>query len=131
MFALFHDSPETRYGDIPTPGKDMIRRLSTPTIFKDMDEQLLPSVPFIDETPSLEVARIVEIADLLEAAAWIRENGVGEHARVVAGKMHHRLVGRVEDACKETGQDWYGPVNEVLMALGAPIIHHNSWIHKL
>jgi len=129
--GMFHDSPETRYGDVPTPGKGMIKAVAGQGVFDDLDEALMPEIPFVGGTLLPPEQRFIEMADLIESAAWIRENGIGEHARIIAGKTHMRLVTLVDTVTRESGVDWYGPVNSILMALGAPIIHHNSWIHGL
>ena len=129
--ALFHDAPESRTGDIPTPGKEHIRGRSHEGIFEDIDADLMPVLPYVGGKVEPIDRMILKMADAIEAAAWIHENGVGEHARVVAHKMYERLTVRVEESSTETGRNWFGAVNEVLMALGAPIIHNDSWIHKL
>lgn len=132
-FAMFHDKHETRTGDVPTPGKVIINSVAGRDVFKDYETMVDAVHPFNNpgNGDMVNIQRIVKMADQLEAAAWIRENGVGEHARVIAGKQHTRLVELVERANAETGWDWYAPINEILMALGAPVIQPNSWIHRL
>jgi 5'-deoxynucleotidase YfbR-like HD superfamily hydrolase len=118
---LFHDSSEIRYGDIPTPGKAFIQSYAGKCdLFSSMDEGIMPKLPYVDnEHPGVvdsEHNRIIKLADLIEAAWWIGENGAGAHAASVADKCRRAMVDAVH-AC-----GYYDAVNYVLMNLGMSII---------
>ncbi len=122
--AMFHDACEIRYGDIPTPGKNFIRGSGTGAdggdIFKYMDESIMPSIPFIGGKLSEREAVYIKLADLIEAAWWIGENGAGHHARTVAAKCWRA----VEDFVHL--HDLYGAANPVLMDLGLPFVNKSE-----
>lgn len=131
VWALFHDAVEIRTGDIPTPAKRLLREADRepegadlgPDIFERIDMTLMPQAPFINDGEPCElVEQCVEMADAIEAAHWIRENGLGRHASIVASGCWRR----VEDLTHK--YDWYKEVNEVLMALGMPYISREERI---
>jgi 5'-deoxynucleotidase len=135
VWALFHDAVEIRTGDIPTPAKKLIRQVdyykdmdisadqSGPDVFERLDTLLMPEAPFIaNGEPAEDVVRCVKMADVIEAAHWIRENGLGRHAQIVADKNWRAVEDLVAKYSTETEIDWYGPVNKVLMALGIPYV---------
>ena len=135
VWALFHDAVEIRTGDIPTPAKKLMRQVDyekpadNPDIFERIDMLLMPEAPFIGGgEPSENVLRCVKMADVIEAAHWIRENGMGRHAQIVAEKNWRAVEDLVERYSKETAVDWYGPVNKVLMALGMPYVSQEERI---
>lgn len=125
--AMFHDAAEIRYGDIPTPGKAHIRKAigdrkaaDDADLFKTMDATIMPSIPFVGgELPSQESVYI-KLADLIEAAWWINENGAGHHAKTVADKCWRA----VEDFVHEC--DMHNCANPVLMDLGLPFVNKSE-----
>lgn len=121
LAALFHDAAEIRYGDIPTPGKQFIKAfVDDRELFDNMDSGILPSIPFsnfgvIDDLDE----KIIKLADLIEAAWWIRENGAGAHAKIVAEKCRTA----VNDHAHDWG--WHDHINPILLDLGmSPINPH-------
>lgn len=121
LSLLFHDSAEIRYGDIPTPGKSFIRDFAEDqSLFSTMDDSIMPFVPYtggVAHDPGGE--EFVKLADLIEAAWWIRENGVGVHAKVVADKCWQSVVEFVHR------RGWYDACNPILLDLGMPTINKN------
>jgi 5'-deoxynucleotidase len=121
--AMFHDAPEIRTGDIPTPGKAHIRAAvhrvtGVRDVFDDMNEGTMPSIPFIGGAVlSDESVKYIKLADLIEAAWWIGENGAGHHASTVAAKCWRA----VEDFVHL--HDLYDAANPVLMDLGLPFVN--------
>ena len=117
---LFHDSSEIRYGDIPTSGKAFIQMYTTDSnLFGAMDSNIMPELLYVDHphpAPASEYGRLVKLADLIEAAWWIRENGAGAHAASVADKCYRAMV----DMIHRTG--YYDAANHILMNLGMPIV---------
>lgn len=121
LSLLFHDSPEIRYGDIPTPGKNFMRSVlpeATPgDVFEYMDSIVMPTIPYTCEPcVSISYQEMIHVADTIEAYWWISENGVGAHARAVAEKSRRALISLVNRL------DWHDQVNRVLERLGLPYI---------
>lgn len=131
--ALFHDSPEVVLGDTPTPAKRFIREFTKdPAIFNKMEDALMPAIPYLPTYGEARIAgakQYVQIADKIEAAHWIAENGVGEHAEIVKGFTWRNLEDHVEKLDEaEPGAGWYEAVNEVLMALGMRYVYKQARI---
>lgn len=121
--ALFHDAAEVRTGDPPSPSKRLFRDVGGRDLFRKIEDALLPDgVPYLREHPAPAIADFIKMADVIESAHWIGENGMGAHARKVAELNRRSLEELVHNLSMATGTDWYGPVNEVLMALGMSYI---------
>ena len=93
-WALVHDAPEVVCGDTPTPTKRRMEEqgLDMELIYDKID----PTYKATKET-ALEVDfgmpwKIVKAADLMEAEHFLKENGVGSHAKEVAGIIHTNLM---------------------------------------
>lgn len=128
IYALFHDSTEIKTGDIPTPAKKLMRSLeyqtSDETVFDRIDAALMPLVPFLPGgEPSNIALACVKMADVIEAAHWIRENGMGRHAEIVSRSCWQK-VGDLVHEYDTYGEytNWYTAVNEILIALGMPCV---------
>lgn len=118
LSLLFHDSAEIRYGDIPTPGKSFMRDfVEDKSLFSSMDDSIMPCIPYSNSIHDPSGEEFVKLADLIEAAWWIRENGVGAHAKVVADKCWQAVVEFVHR------RGWYDACNAVLSDLGMPTIN--------
>jgi len=129
MGALFHDMPEVRYGDIPTPGKKFLKDYTgNPDLFTEIETFLIPNIPYYDPGVTEFAARIIKMADVIEAAHWIRDNGAGAHAQIVANKAWSVVVKLTESYTEITKTDWYAPVNKVLMSLGMPYVYKDAAI---
>lgn len=128
MTALFHDMPEIRYGDMPTPGKKFIKDRFGEDAFDKMDATLMPVTPYIGGTLDPSWESMVKLADKIEAAYWLSENGSGTHAKKVAELLLEQVgdmvAGYLQDATRP--YDWYGPVNHVLMSLGMPYLNRGT-----
>ncbi len=122
MAALYHDATEVRTGDIPTPGKRLLKGIAGSTLFDSIDNTLLPDLPFmgIPRSECSHLSDFVEMADKIEAAAWIRENGVGPRAMEVADKCWYSMEMLVSEFELETNGPWRSAVNLVLEALMCP-----------
>lgn len=136
MAAIFHDMPEVVIGDPPTPAKRFMRDFTgDPEIFTRMDKALMPGVPYVSNCGGepmawpASVVSFVNMADKIEAAHWITENGAGKHAQIVATANWRNVEDLVEKYDTE-GPDagWYEAVNRVLMALGMRYVHKQSRI---
>lgn len=121
LSAMFHDSAEIRYGDVPTPAKVFMKKfVGDDELFNGMDSLIMPQIPYAGGVViKRQECEIIKLADMIEAAWWIKENGVGTHAKVVAEKC--RLA--VDDHVHDRG--WHKYVNPILMDLGmVPINPH-------
>lgn len=126
--AMFHDIPEIRYGDIPTPGKEFIRGVlndqgyeGEADLFHLMDSAIMPHIPYTGTSHiPAEDDSIITLADMIEAAWWSAENGVGAHAKLVATRLWNQLcayaikTGMVDQA------------NHVLQRLSMPYISEET-----
>lgn len=119
--AMFHDTPEIRIGDTPTPAKQFIREHAG-DVFKKMEEVLLPGIPYVGGQCPDHLLPFIKMADAIEAAHWIHECHAGIHGQAVARTNARIMMELVEKLTNETGQDWYEPVNRVLMELGMPYV---------
>lgn len=76
--ALLHDAPEVHLGDPPPLGK--FDRFA----YAEHDlAQTLPDGFPKNPPPSPNTAALIKVADRIEAWLWIRENGIGDHAKEV------------------------------------------------
>ena len=117
---MFHDVAEIRYGDVPTPGKAFMREVlgdCAGDFFQHMDKLVCPTTPFVNNVPDSAWSVMIRLADMIEAAWWIRENGCGHHAQVVASKLWDSL----EDYVHKTGL--YTEINSILISLGMPYVN--------
>lgn len=118
LSALYHDAAEVRTGDIPTPGKRLLRHFGGVDMFEAVDSHIGGGVPFLGSEPrQLRFDNYVMMADHIDAAHFIRENGVGPRAQDVARGCWVAMQDLVVKLSFETGQDWAGAVNSVLAAL--------------
>lgn len=120
LYALEHDLPEVRYGDIPTPGKRMLRAQGSN--LDDMDKTL--SGRPLNYNPDGKVSSIgvdiIKLADLFEAVFYIEENGYGRHAANVANVTRAGLNRGVQSATTRwPGLDWHGIINGMLADVGS------------
>lgn len=128
MGAIFHDAPETAAGDSPTPAKRLLIEITKdPDLFKKLDNELMPELPYLGGKVPLYLEHVIEMADSIEAAHWISDNGAGYHAEVVKSWVRRRMEDRVEKFHRlEPDREWYPAVNQVLMHLGMPFVHRES-----
>lgn len=132
--ALFHDAPEIRYGDIPTPGKRFIREFAGEHLFSDMDKALMPEVPYVGGKLPDRLVPFIRLADAIEAVNWIAANKAGPQAEIVARTCNSHLQALVAKYSDEVPVvqdsqapcDFYEPVNKILMALGLPYIYKEA-----
>lgn len=126
--AIFHDAPETAAGDSPTPAKRLLVEITgVHDLFEKLDKRLMPEIPYIGGELAPMLTKIVEMADSIEAAHWITDNGAGYHAKVVQGHVRRRMEDRVEKFhVDDPNMGWYEAVNKVLSHLGMPFVHRES-----
>jgi len=123
--ALFHDAPEIRYGDIPTPGKRFIKERTGNGFFDDMDRELMPEIPYAGGRLTPRCEPCIKLADSIEALNWISANKAGAQADMVQKACIADLQ-RLVAFYSASDTDWYEPVNKILMALGLPYIYREA-----
>lgn len=124
--ALFHDATETLTGDIPTPSKALIEK-HAPGVLEAIDRELMPDTPFIGGAVSGETARLIKMADTIEAAHWIRENGTGKLAGRIAAMCYQKVEVLTARYIEETGNEkWREAVDSALMALSVRPLNRDS-----
>ena len=103
QWALVHDVAEVLTGDIATPVKVYLKKDGCGDAFAKLEEKITDCIN-VGNAPSEQVHRIVKLADILEAVAFLNDNGIGIHA----GEVRHRL----EEKLTELAQKWemYGAV---------------------
>jgi hypothetical protein len=80
-WALIHDAPESRTGDIPGP-------------YKHPDQERAPGVTpwfqyiLVDD----DLRRFVKVADLIETASWVAKFGQGPHAMYCCEKIKREMM---------------------------------------
>ena len=89
-WALVHDMPEIFTGDIATPVKMYIKENAESTIFDRLEKEADQDSSY-DIKPLELVARIVKIADIMEAIAFLNENAVGQHAYEVQNRLVNKM----------------------------------------
>lgn len=129
--AMFHDAPEVRYGDFPSPAKRHIREITggdlVEDVFESLDKGLMPELPYIGGDDSL-VRHFVHMADAIESAHWISEHRAGAHAEAVAKGNSRRMAEMVAELSGKTKVDWFEPVNQILMELGMPYLSKSMMV---
>lgn len=95
-WALMHDIPEVYTGDIPTPFKRALRRQGT-DIEAIEDEFAEGYEDIAAEAEGTEYGMIVKIADMLEAIWFLKDHGVGMHARKVLAGLYDNLYAMLDE----------------------------------
>lgn len=118
--AMFHDAPEVRLGDPPTPAKRHFPAYNTEA--KLLMEDTPYAAPGSGSFTDSDRWRMIKMADVIADAWWSDENCIGIHGRIVAKGASAAMALRVVQYSDETGRDWFEPVNKVLQALGMPYL---------
>lgn len=102
-WALVHDGPEVKTGDLPNPAKRIIGREA----WRKLEFAACPWYEAeVPPEPSLESV-LVGLADTLEALSWLKRYGTGFKDRFngehIEGQLHHRIMTEAERAERELG----------------------------
>jgi 5'-deoxynucleotidase len=118
--ALFHDMPETVYGDLPTPGKAVMREFTeNPYMFDELDMRIMPNVPYAEGLLSPSLGWIIRVADLMEAYHFLCNNAAGPYAKQVRDALYGRLIKFTAEASSAMPNlKWPSAVIETLKDLG-------------
>lgn len=89
-WALIHDIPEVVCGDIPSPTKK--RMLEMGMDMEEVYKSIDPTYAKIKKEAHENGAEvIVKLADLVESVKFLKENGVGRHAKMVCYNLSQRM----------------------------------------
>lgn len=88
-WAIMHDGPEAKTGDVPTPFKRMLNEAGGYDVHEakacgwySLEKGMVPAVK----------KSIVSLADTVEAISFISKWGIGEMAKRITDEMKKRLV---------------------------------------
>lgn len=90
-WAMWHDLLEIKTGDIATPTKRRIEALS-PELLESIEKEFSPEYARISADTTKTVKMVVKMADMIEAVAFISEEGSGGHAAEVKEYLHGALA---------------------------------------
>lgn len=97
---LTHDADECRTGDISSPAKSKMT-IAAPSQF----------CPWLtDIAVSDDEARVIALADQIEAFDFISRHGIGQHAQRAASSIHVKIIGM----CPE---EWSGTVGSMMVEM--------------
>lgn len=99
-YALTHDAPELLMGDMPSPLKRRVAEIAgaddpITRIEREIAPEIAASKGALKDTP---LACIVKLADLMDACLFIREEGIGRHAALVAAKTEEAFRAKLGEA---------------------------------
>ncbi len=99
-YALTHDAPELLMGDLPSPLKRRIAEIAghaDPLV--RIEREIAPEIAARrDALQGSALAAIIKLADLMDACLFIREEGIGRHATVVAEKTEMALRDKIRES---------------------------------
>lgn len=91
-YASLHDTPELLMGDLPSPLKHHIERISGGNNPIDaIEHAIAPWLTRMKQEMRPEHLLLVKLADIIDALVFITLEGVGEHAQQVIRILHKML----------------------------------------
>ena len=108
-YALTHDAPELLMGDLPSPLKRRIAEVAgNADPLARIEREIAPEIAARrDALQGSALAAIIKLADLMDAGLFIREEGIGRHAAVVAEKTETALRDKILESQKHFADlDW-------------------------
>lgn len=118
--ALHHDVLEVLTGDMPTTYKDWLRNAGHNAIEPThlMDQEYCEGLDESCRAYEPLVRALIKLADLIEAATFIRDYGIGDHAGLVLKNLNTRLA---------EVNDWMPRYTIVHEVLGVPCRLGRGW----
>lgn len=106
-YALWHDMPEIVTGDPATPFKRLLEKIfkevsdTDDNIFELVEKEICPQYAVLSERISgTYLARIVKLADILDAAKYISLEGKGEQGEKIAIERKSAFY-KLVDICRK------------------------------
>ena len=90
-FALLHDLPEVKTGDIASPVKSMLPSLES--IEAEYSRDHLDAMAACTRT----ALKLVKMADLVEAVCFLSVEGMGTHAAEVHNEIYNRVLNMIKN----------------------------------
>lgn len=90
-FALLHDLPEVKTGDIASPVKSMLPSLES--IEAEYSRDHLDAMAAC----SRSALKLVKMADLVEAVCFLAVEGMGQHAADVHDEIYNRVLNIIKN----------------------------------
>jgi 5'-deoxynucleotidase len=90
--ALVHDLPETRTGDIPTPGKALIDGAAGTNLLEQIEHALLPTVPYTGGLIPTFATHLIKLADLIADYHFLCDNSAGPYAFAIKDQLYERVL---------------------------------------
>ncbi|QIK39063.1 HD domain-containing protein [Caldichromatium japonicum] len=99
-YALTHDTPELLTGDLPAPLKRRIAEIAgEDNPLAQIESEIAPEISKRKQAlAGTAFADLVKLADLMDGCLFIREEGIGRHAALVAELTERSLCERLEEA---------------------------------
>jgi len=118
-WAMTHDLPEVFIGDIATPTKELIKKVTKDQSVVDKIEQMIDpdhnSLRRMVENTS--IGYIVKIADYIEAISFLNEEGIGKHANEVKSRLVGKLASKIQEASITFPKLNWGYANHILLEI--------------
>lgn len=90
--ALVHDLSESRTGDLPTPGKRLINEAAGRDLTGEIEQALLPFVPYVGGLVPTYATHIMKMADLIADYHFLTDNAAGPYALAIREQLHERVL---------------------------------------
>lgn len=104
LWALSHDGPESKTGDLPRPLKRIIGRDK----LRILELEVCPWVIALEPIEESEEQLIVEIADSIEALSWLTRYGVGIKDKYDGEDVCRKLEKTIQGLILRADQLWPG-----------------------
>jgi 5'-deoxynucleotidase YfbR-like HD superfamily hydrolase len=102
FWAMYHDLIEVKTGDLATPFKECLRQAGGAEIVQEAeriaDEEYSEMHARVRGTP---IGAIVKIADMIEAAYFLQDNGLGSHAQEVLANIYRSIRELANDSVED------------------------------
>lgn len=92
FWAMYHDLIEVKTGDLASPFKECLRQAGGAQIIQDAEK--IADEEYYDlhmQVKGSEIEAVVKMADLIEAAYFLQDNGLGTHAKEVLRGIHRSI----------------------------------------
>jgi len=117
-YASLHDTPELLMGDLPSPLKHHIDRISGDNNpIEKIEQEIAPWLTRMKLEMHGEHLIIVKLADIIDALVFITMEGIGEHARKVIQILNTMLEEKLHQAMQQYPHYAWGYTVELLNEL--------------